>query len=87
MLRLLLIEKSDILFSKTAFPGCINTDFYILFFLRKIQCTYTSSITDHTFISALHEIRKQAECIIDLPVKELTVSFTIESYTLPVAIA
>lgn len=31
-LRLLLIEKSDILFSKTAFPGCINTDFYILFF-------------------------------------------------------
>lgn len=74
-LRLLLIEKSDILFSKTAFPGCINTDFYILFFfLRKIQHTYTSSITDHTFTSALHDNRKQAECIIDLPVKELTIS-------------
>ena len=72
-LRLLLIEKSDILFSKTAFPGCINTDFYILF-LRKIQRTYTSIITDHTFTSALHDIRKQTECIIDLPVKELTIS-------------
>ncbi len=59
----------------------------IFFFLRKIQRTYTSIITDHTFTSALHDIRKQTECIIDLPVKELTVSFTIESYTLPVAIA
>jgi hypothetical protein len=36
-LRLLLIEKSDILFSKTAFPGCINTDFYILFFCGRFS--------------------------------------------------
>ena len=60
---------------------------YSFLFLQKIQRTYTSSITDHTFTSALHDIRKQTECIIDLPVKKLTLSLNIESYTLPVAIA